>query len=141
MMGSSSPNQTHGVSIWRYAARTVGILAVIAGFFPSGFYQGGAVRNEAERDYLNRNSETMPFRAEYSLGFQSSPLIHGYSEATLVTDEATKVSLQRSSGLRFNLISWSMFGIVSGVVLLWTAGTGRGRAGGIKDGDAITDTR
>ena len=135
MTGSLALNQTEPESLWRFAARTVGALAVIAALFPSVVHQGGTVRTDIERDFLRRNPETMPFRSDYTLGCQSSPLIHGFSEATLVTDEAASVSLRRSNGLKFGLLSWSMAGLASGVLLLWAARKGNDRAGGSKDGE------
>jgi hypothetical protein len=122
-------------SDWRPAARTLGLLAVLSALLPSGVYQGGVVRTEAEREFLVRNPDALPFRSDYTLGWQNSPLVRWFSEATLTVDPAAGVAVRRSSGLNVDLLSWSMSGLVAGGVLLWVARTGRTGVGSSSDAE------
>jgi hypothetical protein len=134
-MGSRTTDHTEKASLWRPVARTLGILAAVAAVLPSGVYQGGAVRTEAEREFLARNPDAMPFRSDYTLGWQSSPLVRRFSEATLTVDGAAGVTVRRSSGLNIDLLSWSMASLTVGILLLWAARTGRAGAGGSPDAE------
>lgn len=124
-MESRTSDHTERKSVWRSVTRTVGILAVIAALFPSVGYQGGTVRTDAEREFLTRNPEAKPFRLDYTLGCQSSPLIRRFSEATLYEDGAAGVALRLSNGMTLGLLSWSMAGLAAGILLLWATRTGR----------------
>lgn len=140
-MGSGVSNQAEMRFEWRPAARTLGILAVVSAFLPSASYRGGDVRTEAEREFLVRNPDAMPFRSDYTLGWQNSPLVRRFSEATLTVDPAGGVTVSRSSVLNVDLLSWSMAGLVAGVVLLWVARTGRAGVGRSSDAEpgAVAD--
>jgi hypothetical protein len=120
-MGSPVTDQPDKGSAWRAVVRTVGVLAVVSAFLPSGVYRSGDVRNEAEREFLVRNPDALPFRSDYTLGWKNSPLVRWFSEATLTADP-TGVTAHRSSGLNVDLLSWSMVGLVVGILLFWVAG-------------------
>jgi hypothetical protein len=106
-------------SSWRSVLRGIAVIAAVTALLPSGLYQNGAVRNEAEREFLVRNPDALPFRSDYSFGIRSSPLVHRYSEATLGLDDRGKVIAQQSSAFEVNVLSWSMASLLGGILLFW----------------------
>jgi hypothetical protein len=138
-MNVIKPAQTGEKLRWRSAVLIVGSLVIIAALFPSLANQGGVVRTDSEREFLSLNPASIPFRSDFTLGFQASPLVRRFSEANLVMDSAGGVTLRQSIGLEFGLRSWSMVGLVAGILLFagaLLAGT-RGKA--VADSEAILD--
>jgi hypothetical protein len=103
----------------RRVVRTAGILAMLSAALPSMVTQGGAVVGEAEREFLVRHPDAMPLRSDYTLGWQSSPLVRWFSETRLTAAPAGGISVQRFSGFEVDLLSWSAACLALGSLLLW----------------------
>jgi hypothetical protein len=123
---SRAANPAGRASAWRAAVRTVGILAMLSAALPSVVTRGGEVRGEAEREFLVRHSDAMPLRSDYTLGWPSSPLIRWFSETGLTTAPAGGVSVRRSRGFEFDLLSWSAASLAAGGLLVWLTRTKAG---------------
>lgn len=128
-MEAGEQDQTTRRSAWIPTVRAIGILAVVSAFLPSFIYRGGDVRTEAEREFLVRNPDAMPFRSDFTLGWQNSPLVRRFSEATLTVDPTSGMNVRRSSGLNVELLSWSMAGLLAGAVILWVTRSRRPHPG------------
>lgn len=129
-MESSTPDRLRAATLWRSAIRGCGMVGVLLAFLPSAVYQGGVVRTEAERAFVLQNPDAQPFRSDFTLGWPSSPLIRRFSEATLIADGGAGVTLRRTNGVHFDLLSWSMASLAVGVLLLWATRTERSETSG-----------